>query len=333
MTPARGREMVDFVRAAFGVSVRRACRAVPAPRSTYHHRSRKQAVLRERIREIAATRVRYGYRRIWILLRREGWPINAKRVHRLYRLEGLQMRHKPPRRRVMAKLREDRSPATGPNQVWAMDWMHDELFDGRLIRVLTVVDTSSRLCPVLWVCRAATAMEVIAALEGACGRHGRPGTIRLDQGCRFTSKELDLWAYARGMVLDFSRPGKPADNAYAESFNARVRSECLNQHWFMDLDDARRKIEAWRREYNEVRPHGAIGDGPPMSLIHPASGSPEAIPRPESLAQADPMLGERPADAELTSHPDHSVGAGHDLLHGRAAEMVLRKPDDRYLGR
>ena len=169
MTPARGREMIDFVRAAFQVSIRRACRTVPACRATYHYRSRRseQAPLRKRIREIAETRMRYGYRRITVLLRREGWHVNVKRVHRLYRLEGLQMRLKPPRRRVMAKLRDDRSNASGPNQVWAMDWMHDELFDGRRLWVLTVVDTWSRLCPVMRVCRSATAMEVIDALEQA----------------------------------------------------------------------------------------------------------------------------------------------------------------------
>jgi putative transposase len=125
MTPARGREMIDFVRSAFCISIRRACRVIPACRATYHYRSRRpeQGPLRRRIREIAETRMRYGYRRIAVMLRREGWRINVKRVHRLYRLEGLQMRHKPPRRRVMAKLRDDRSNASGPNQVWAMDWM------------------------------------------------------------------------------------------------------------------------------------------------------------------------------------------------------------------
>jgi putative transposase len=145
MTPVRGREMIDFVREAFQVSIHRACRAVPAPRATYHYRSRRpeQAPLRKRIREIAETRMRYGYRRIHVLLRREGWHVNVKRVRRLYNLEGLQMRYKPPRRRVMAKLRNDRSDATGPNQVWAMDWMYDETFDGRRLWVLTVVDTWS----------------------------------------------------------------------------------------------------------------------------------------------------------------------------------------------
>ena len=286
MTPARGREMIDFVREAFQVSIRRACRAVPAPRATYHYRSRRpeQAPLRKRIREIAETRMRYGYRRIHVLLRREGWHVNVKRVRRLYNLEGLQMRYKPPRRRVMAKLRNDRSDATGPNQVWAMDWMYDETFDGRRLWVLTVVDTWSRVCPVMRVCRSATAMEVIGGLEQARSQYGVPKVIRVDQGSQFTSKELDLWAYTNGVTLDFSRPGKPTDNAYVESFNATVRLECLGRYWFLDLDDAREKVEDWRIDYNEVRPHSAIGDRTPLSLIHRPRHSAEAPTRPEILS-------------------------------------------------
>jgi putative transposase len=228
-------------------------------------------------------RVRYGYRRICILLRREGWAVNAKRVYRLYKLEGLTMRHKPPRRRVAAMVRDDRRPATGPNQVWAMDWMYDQLFDGRRIWVLTVVDTWSRICPVLRVCRTATALEVTSALDEAVRRFGAPRVIRVDQGCQFTSRELDLWAYVKGVTLDFSRPGKPTDNAYAEAFNARVRAECLDQAWFLDLDDARRKVEDWRVEYNEVRPHSAIGDRPPMALLAKALDLSEAAAEPGPL--------------------------------------------------
>ncbi len=228
--------------------------------------------------------IRYGYRRVHIVLRREGWPVNVKRVRRLYCLEGLQMRLKPPRRRVMAKLRSDRSDATGPNQVWAMDWMHDELFDGRRLWVLTVIDTWSRVSPVMRTCRSATAMEVIDALEQARRGFGLPPTIRVDQGSQFTSKELDLWAYANNVTLDFSRPGRPVDNAYAESFNARVRMECLGQHWFLDLDDARQKVESWRVEYNEVRPHSAIGDRTPISSIRRPSEQSGASRGPEILA-------------------------------------------------
>jgi putative transposase len=228
-------------------------------------------------------RVRYGYRRICVLLRREGWAVNAKRVYRLYKLEGLTMRHKPPRRRVAAMVRDDRTPATGPNQVWAMDWMYDQFFDGRRIWVLTVLDTWSWICPVLQICRTATALEVTSALDEAVRRLGAPRVIRVDQGCPFTSRELDLWAYVKGVTLDFSRPGKPTDNAYAEAFNARVRAECLDQAWFLDLDDARRKVEDWRVEYNEVRPHSAIDDRPPMALLAKALDPSEAAAEPGPL--------------------------------------------------
>ena len=193
------------------------------------------------------------------------------------------MRHKPPRRRVTAKLREDRTSAAAPHQIWAMDWMHDQLFDGRRIWVLTVVDTYSRVCPALRVCRVANAAEVTAALDGAVRRYGVPGRIRVDQGCQFTSRELDLWAYARGVTLDFSRPGKPTDNAHAEAFNARFRAECLSQHWFLDLDDARTKVETWRVDYNEVRPHSAIGDRPPIALISALERLLGGDQKPESL--------------------------------------------------
>ncbi len=161
--------------------------------------------------------------------------------------------------------------------------MYDQLFDGRRIWVLTVVDTWSRVCPVLRVCRSATALEVTSALDEAVRRFGALRVIRVDQGCQFTSRELDLWAYATGVTLDFSRPGKPTDNAYAGAINARVRAECLDQAWFMDLDDARRKVEDWRVEYNEVRPHSAIGDRPPMALLAKALDLSEAAAKPGAL--------------------------------------------------
>jgi putative transposase len=235
----------------------------------YLYRSKRpeQALLRKRIREIAETRVRFGYRRIHILLQREGWSAGRTRVYRLYRLEGLQMRHKPPRRRVMAKLRDDRRSAVEPNDCWSMDWMYDQLFDGRRLWVLTLLDNFSRICPALWVGHQAKTADVMSTLNQAIAAFGKPRSIRVDNGCQFTSREFDLWAYANGVVIDFSRPGKPTDNAFIESFNARIRLECLNQHWFLDLDDARMKIESWRRDYNNVRPHSAIGETTPMIMF------------------------------------------------------------------
>ena len=278
MKPARKREMVDHVRAAWRVSIRRACRAVPVDRSTYHYRSKRagQAPLKKRIKEIAETRVRYGYRRIHVLLRREGWRVNVKRVCRLYREQGLQLRNKSPKRRVKAQLRQDRSPATAPNQVWAMDFVHDQLFDGRKIRILTIVDTFTRLAPAIDVRHSYRGADVVATLEVVAREIGYPKTIRLDNGPEFIGKELDLWAFLHDVTLDFSRPGKPTDNAFIESLNGKFRAECLNAHWFMSLDEARRKCEAWRRDYNEVRPHSAIGNKVPITL-HRATGNPDQL--------------------------------------------------------
>ena len=285
--------MVDHLRGAYRVSIRRACATIRAGRTSYLYKSRRdgQATLRKRIREIAETRVRYGYRRIHVLLKREGWAVNAKRVHRLYKLEGLQMRHKPPRRRVTVKLRQDRASASGPNDIWAIDFMYDQLFDGTRIWVLTMVDQFSRLCPGLAVVRSATAMDVVDALDRAVAKYGCPRTIRVDQGSQFTARETDLWAYGKGVTLDFSRPGKPTDNSFIESFKARFRAECLNQHWFLDLDDAREKVEAWRRDYNMARPHSAIGDRPPIALLRALVACPEGSKTPASLTNTGPDPG------------------------------------------
>ena len=258
------------------MSIRRACGVLQLQRSTYHYRSRgdDQADLRQRIKEIAETRVRYGYRRIHVLLKREGWAINAKRVYRLYKEMGLQLRNKTPKRRVKAKLREDRIEAVGPNETWAMDFVHDQLATGRKLRILTVVDTYSRYAPAIDPRFSYRGEDVVQTLETVCRKTGYPKAIRVDQGSEFISRDLDLWAYHRGVVLDFSRPGKPTDNAFIESFNGKFRAECLNAHWFMSLDDARRKMEKWRRDYNEVRPHSAIGYKPPITLQTGSGGQP-----------------------------------------------------------
>lgn len=265
------RRLVDEVRSAWQVSIRRACTALPFERSTYHYRSKRPdpTALKQRMREICETRVRYGYRRVHVLLRREGWEVNVKRVCRLYREMGLQLRNKSPKRKVKAKLREGRSDADAPNQVWAMDFVHDQLFDGRKLRVLTIVDTFSRFSPAIEVRQSFKGADVVAVLERASQRAGYPKAIRLDNGPEFVSKEVDLWAFMRGVTLDFSRPGKPTDNAYIESLNGKFRAECLNANWFLSLDEARRKCEAWRRDYNTVRPHSAIGNQVPARLHLP----------------------------------------------------------------
>ncbi len=212
MRPARRRAVVDHLRAAWRVSARRACAVLKAPRSSHHYRARRgvQAGLRQRIREIAEARVRYGYRRVHVLLRREGWMVNAKRVWRLYRLEDLQLRSKTPKRKVSAKLRQDRAVAAAPNEIWAMDFLSDQLFDGTRIRVLTIVDAHSRVSPAVDVRLSYRGADVVETLVRVVARYGVPRQIRLDNGPEFISRDLDLWAYARDVVLDFSRPGKPS---------------------------------------------------------------------------------------------------------------------------
>ena len=245
--------------------------------STYHYRSRRpgQAGLEHRIKEIAATRVRYGYRRVHVLLRRDGWSINLKKTRRIYRELGLQLRNKTPKRRVKAKLREDRRPATRSNETWAMDFVHDQLATGQKLRVLTIVDTFSRFSPALEPRLTFRGADVVEVLERVVRQVGLPTTIRVDQGTEFVSRDLDQWAYQRGVTLDFSRPGKPTDNAFIEAFNGRFRVECLNAHWFLSLADARKKLEDWRNYYNEERPHGAIGQKTPITLLkHDGAASP-----------------------------------------------------------
>ncbi|WP_272481464.1 IS3 family transposase [Agrobacterium vitis] len=202
---------------------------------------------------------------------RNGWVVNPKRNYRLYKEMDLQLRNKVPKRRVKAKLRSDRTAATRSNDVWAMDFVHDQLATGRKIRVLTVVDTFSRFSPAVDARFSYKGEDVVQTLERVCRQVGYPATIRVDNGSEFISRDLDLWAYHRGVVLDFSRPGKPTDNSYIESFNGKFRAECLNAHWFMSLDDARAKMEDWRRDYNEFRPHSAIGNKVPISLMNGSS--------------------------------------------------------------
>jgi putative transposase len=198
--------------------------------------------------------------------------INIKRTRRIYSEVGLQLRAKSPKRRVKAKLREDRCPASRPNETWAMDFVHDQLALGNKLRVLTVVDIFSKFSPVIDPRVSYCAEDVVRTLERVCGAMSYPKTIRVDQGSEFVSRDLDFWAYANGVTLDFSRPGKPTGNAFIEAFNSKFRSECLNVHWFKSLDDAHRKMKAWRKYYNEERPHSGIGQKVPI-LLHNSGGA------------------------------------------------------------
>jgi putative transposase len=202
--------------------------------------------------------VRYGYRMIRVLLNREGWKVGKDLVYRLYREEGLGLRKRPAGKRRAAVHRRERLRPTGPNQVWAMDFVADQLSDGRRIRSLTIVDIFTRESLAIEVGQSLKGGDVVRVLNQLKQHRGAPRVLFCDNGAEFTGQMMDLWAYKNEVKIDFSRPGKPTDNAFCESFNGTFRSECLDTNWFSNLEDAKRIIEAWRREYNVSRPHRAL---------------------------------------------------------------------------
>lgn len=253
---------------AYRVSERRACGVAQVAVSTFRYVSIREprTALRQRIREIAQVRVRYGYRKIRVLLNREGWKVGKKLVYRLYREEGLTLRVKPKRRRCAAKNPRERSKASAPNQVWSLDFVADQLADGRRFRALTVMDVFTREGLAIEVGQSLKGEDVVRVLSRIGSQRGVPKALFCDNGSEFTSQAMDLWAYRAGVKIDFSRPGKPTDNAHVESFNGTLRAECLDAHWFATLAEAKQIIEAWRREYNESRPHRAHGERTPNEI-------------------------------------------------------------------
>lgn len=218
-------------------------------------------MLRMRMKEIAAVRIRYGFWRIYILLRREGFTDNHKRMYRVYKEEGLNLRSKRPRRNKSASQRMNRPELTTINECWSMDFVADQLFDGRKFRALTIVDNFSRKCIEIYPNQSIKGQDVVNVLDHLkYDQKIVPKRIQVDNGSEFISKVLDKWAYENNVILDFSRPGKPTDNPFIESFNGSFRDECLNTNWFLSLEDTRRKIKDWKDEYNSFRPHSSLNN-------------------------------------------------------------------------
>ena len=211
----------------------------------YRSRRDPQHALRTRMRELAASRVRFGYRRLTVMLRREGWVVNAKRIYRLYTEDGLAVRTKV-RKKIARPSRVPALRATRPNEQWSMDFVAARLIDGRWFRVLTVVDQFTRECLLLLADSSLTGQKVALALSQVIAARGAPVSITVDNGTEFASKAMDVWAYQYRVQLDFIRPGKPVENSYIESFNGRLRDECLNVEVFFTLADVRQKLERWR---------------------------------------------------------------------------------------
>ena len=230
-----------------------------------------------RIREIGQSRVRYGYRKIRVLLNREGWKVGKYLVYRLYKEEGLAWKKRPKRKRKAVQHREERFIATAPDQAWSMDFVADQLQDGTRFRALTILDVYTREGIAIEVGQRLKGDDVVRVLNRMKQQRGVPQVRFCDNGSEFTSQAMDLWAYQNGMTIDFSRPGKPTDNAIVESFNGTFRAECLNAHWFGTLAEAKRRIEAWRQQYNESRPHRSLGERTPSEFANQFAASRELI--------------------------------------------------------
>ena len=273
--PAARREAIALMCQTYGVSERRACDVVALGRSTCRYEARKDRddALRNALKKHAAARKRWGYRRLMVLVKRDGFRDNHKRIYRVYREEGLQVRRRK-RKRTVAVCRQPLASPAHPNEVWSMDFMQDSLYDGRRFRILNVVDDYTRECLSCEVDTSLNGLRVSRVLERLIEERGQPQAIRTDNGPEFTGKHLDDWAYQRQILLDPIEPGKPMQNAYIESFNGKFRDECLNENWFIGLEDARKIIAAHRQDYNEVRPHSALDDLTPNEFARRAARHP-----------------------------------------------------------
>ncbi len=237
-------------------------------RSSVRYRSHRdsQEALRRRLRELAANRVRYGYRRLAVLLQREGWPVNAKRIYRLYCEEGLSVRSQP-RKKLASRVRVTPRAAGRPNERWSMDFISARLTTGRQFRILTVVDQFTRECVALEADISMNGSKVAAALNHArLERKALPDSITVDNGSEFSSKHLDAWAVAHNVMLAFIRPGRPVENGFIESFNGRLRDEFLNVELLFSLTDAQNKLARWRKDFNGTRPHSSLADRTPSEF-------------------------------------------------------------------
>jgi putative transposase len=252
------REAVLVMQMELELSQRRACGLMDLYRATCRYRKRRceDERLRVRLRELAEARRRFGYRRLQVLLEREGWQVNHKRVYRLYIEEKLSLRRKRGRKRSL--VRQPLPAAGAPNQVWSVDFMSDTLSSGRRFRTLNIVDDYTRECLAIEVDTSLPSARVIRVLDKLVWQYGLPESLRVDNGPEFISVAMDRWAFQHGVRLDFIQPGKPTQNAHVESFNGHFRDECLAQAHYPTLARARVEIELWRVDYNCQRPHSSL---------------------------------------------------------------------------
>jgi putative transposase len=303
---------VEQIRIGYGLSVQRSCSLLVLRRSVYYYRSRApdRRGLSMCIRELAATRIRFGYLRITILLRRQGWKVGKKLVYRLYREMGLQVRTKR-RKKMASQKREPVGAACRANQNWSIDFVTERLEDGRYFRILTQVDQYSRQSRCVVARLSFSGLGVSEELDRIAKESGYPESISCDNGPEFCSRAFDRWAHLHGIKIHYIRPGKPVENGYIESFNARLRDECLNVSLFWSIEDAQEKLEVWRNDYNEKRPHSSLGG------LAPAQFSAES---------SEPDAARHPSKAVVVQLP------ALDSLDRQVAETQTRGPRKTSVG-
>jgi putative transposase len=288
----------------FRVSERRACELNGMDRSSYRYEPRpdRNAQLCKRLTELARQKPRYGYRRLAVLLERAGETVNHKRLFRVYQEAGLGVRRRERKR--LERGRTGMPQLLRRNQEWSADFVSDALANGRTIRALTVLGNFTKVSRAIEVDTSLSSERVIRVLDRIIDERGRPDGIRLDNGSEFTSREFVAWAKEKQVRLIYIQPGKPVQNSYIESFNGRFRDECLNVNWFQNLADARRKIEAWRVEYNEHRPHSSLAYRTPEEFERLWCPSPSSIVIEQVDASVKDSLTARKTRASLTDGPD-----------------------------
>jgi putative transposase len=266
VTPAARREAIAQLRVAYEVSERRACSALGADRTSIRYRSSRpdDAVVRARLRELAAVRRRFGYRRLHILLTREGIVMNHKKLRRLYREERLQVRRRGGRKRALGT-RAPMALPQGPNQRWSLDFLSDAFADGRRFRILAVVDDFTRECLMLVPDTSLPGLRVVRELDALIAARGRPAMCVSDNGTELTGTAILRWSQQTRVEWHYIAPGKPQQNAFIESFNARLRDELLNETLFTSLNHVREALATWIEDYNTVRPHSSLGNLPPAA--------------------------------------------------------------------
>ena len=269
------------------MSERRACGLIGVARSScrYQAKGEGEAELRAVLRELALERPRFGYRRLGVMLRRQGWGVNRKRVYRVYREEGLAVRRR--KRKRVAGRRVPLVLPTRPDELWTMDFTQDALTSGRKFRTLNLRDGYTREALAIEVDTSLPGARVVRVLQRLQERGRVPERIQVDNGSEFISRVVDQWAYEHGVALHFIRPGKPTDNGYIERFNGKFRDECLNQFWFVNLLEAQARIEAWRQDYNQERPHSSLGYQTPAEFAAQAAARGASPPTPLAFAKAE----------------------------------------------